>query len=382
MANKWLNYVESHADVQTTTERTMLMAIANHANAQGYCWLSRDTLAQILCLENDRSIPRIAARLEKAGLLRRVARQRSNGSDSSNGYQLLRTPARRDDRRVTHGMTPGTPAGMTPGTRGGMTVESPPLGMTVESPLEPLYNPPLEPTVRTTTIESVVVVASPNDKNADLLAENPAEIGEGTDTVEAQELQTRTTQPLSPGSAVPLSPLALRLMKYDMSEALALSLIEEYTVSRVEAVLRYMAIHRHLGIGFLRKELAEPFYVSESPVQTVSDLFDHMAPVKWDADDELEPFGLSSDVVTAWDRIHGHFMKDLGGGQIGAWLSDALLAGFADNVFYVVMESDEACGLTDLHYHRRMAAIIEQHHPGGSIQLVTMAQLKDMRAQS
>ena len=65
----------------------VLMALADAAGDDGYCWPSIPTLARKTGM-SERSVQRILRILEKSGLLKVEARFRGDGSATSNGYYL------------------------------------------------------------------------------------------------------------------------------------------------------------------------------------------------------------------------------------------------------------------------------------------------------
>jgi hypothetical protein len=69
-------------DGRTSTEKLVLLILANHADKRGFCWPSFATIAKESSLYR-RSVIRTVAKLEQDGLLRRERRF------PSNGYHLL-----------------------------------------------------------------------------------------------------------------------------------------------------------------------------------------------------------------------------------------------------------------------------------------------------
>lgn len=65
----------------------VLMALADAADDDGYCWPSIPTLARKTCLD-DRSVQRILNRLKAEDLVQMQQRFRSDGSPTSNRYRL------------------------------------------------------------------------------------------------------------------------------------------------------------------------------------------------------------------------------------------------------------------------------------------------------
>lgn len=101
------------------TLKFVLMALADAADDDGYCWPSIPTLARKTCLD-DRSVQRLLKKLKNDGLVQVHARFRNDGSPTSNGYRLpLTTPGDK--------LPPPLPAPR----RGMMTQASPPGGSNV-----------------------------------------------------------------------------------------------------------------------------------------------------------------------------------------------------------------------------------------------------------
>lgn len=170
MANKWITWGLEEAPLTNLGELLLFLIIADSANPDGYAWPGNKTLAKYMRMEG-RSVQRIMRRLEKKKLVAVFERKRKNGSDTSNGYQLLKgadtkivppddwKPVARvtdvspsphdspvippDDRRVTPPMT---------------DVSS--LGATGESSPEPLVEPSMEPKERTIAPSGAVPLSS------------------------------------------------------------------------------------------------------------------------------------------------------------------------------------------------------------------------------
>jgi hypothetical protein len=69
------------------TAKFVLMALADAADDDGFCWPSIPTLARKTCLD-DRSVQRIIKFLKEGGLVQVNRRFRRDGSPTSNGYLL------------------------------------------------------------------------------------------------------------------------------------------------------------------------------------------------------------------------------------------------------------------------------------------------------
>ena len=70
------------------TSKTVLLALADHADDDGVCWPGRQGLAQKLRI-TDRNVTRHLSRLQAIGLISSEARYRPDGSRTSNVYHLL-----------------------------------------------------------------------------------------------------------------------------------------------------------------------------------------------------------------------------------------------------------------------------------------------------
>jgi len=86
-------------------ELAVLVAIANYADDDGYCWPSRRLLQQISRMKSA-TLDRWIAHLCERGILTKHARVRENGSRSTNGYQInmsmLSPVPPRDDEGPPH----------------------------------------------------------------------------------------------------------------------------------------------------------------------------------------------------------------------------------------------------------------------------------------
>lgn len=69
------------------TLKFVLMALADAADDDGYCWPSVPTLARKTCMD-ERSVQRLLKKLKDNGLVQVQARFRNDGSPTSNGYRL------------------------------------------------------------------------------------------------------------------------------------------------------------------------------------------------------------------------------------------------------------------------------------------------------
>jgi hypothetical protein len=129
-------------------DKSVLIALADYADHEGYCYPSMKTLAQATDM-TDRHVRRCMARLEAAGLVQREERARQNGAQTSNGYRLqLRTadmvaPGPEEDTPRTHRSAPPLTNGTNPPdsqVRPPRTHESAPPGHSgppIRTPLEP-----------------------------------------------------------------------------------------------------------------------------------------------------------------------------------------------------------------------------------------------------
>lgn len=131
MATHWVKWALDSAPTHDRNELLLLVVLAEAANPEGYCWPSKKTLARAMRMD-ERSIPRIVQRLQAKKLIRVTPRQRTNGSQTSNGYQLLVAYHYKNDMDTHTDIIPS------------MTLESP-QPMTFESSLEPSVEPQKEP---------------------------------------------------------------------------------------------------------------------------------------------------------------------------------------------------------------------------------------------
>lgn len=68
-----------------TVQRFVLLALANYADQEGYCWPSYSSLAERCAISRSTAMRTVKA-LETDGWIRRQARQTAAGQPSSNGY--------------------------------------------------------------------------------------------------------------------------------------------------------------------------------------------------------------------------------------------------------------------------------------------------------
>lgn len=94
--------------------KSVLLALAYHADLQGFCFPSQKRLARMLGRDHTRSIRTHLAQLEELGVIRVIPRTRDDGSTTTNMYQLLAPaevldPIRRDgDDAPEKSLTRGT----------------------------------------------------------------------------------------------------------------------------------------------------------------------------------------------------------------------------------------------------------------------------------
>jgi len=87
--------------VPSPTAKLVLIALADHANADGECWPSMGRIAQIAGI-SDRQVSRHIQTLVDAGLVEKVDRRRRNGYLGSWNYRVLyQTPVTARDQAPT-----------------------------------------------------------------------------------------------------------------------------------------------------------------------------------------------------------------------------------------------------------------------------------------
>lgn len=94
------------------TTKLVIMALADAADDEGYCWPSIPTLANKTCMD-ERSVQRILKELKSSNFIEVQARFRSDGSPTSNKYRLalvsngdkLSLPSRQKSREVVTATT-------------------------------------------------------------------------------------------------------------------------------------------------------------------------------------------------------------------------------------------------------------------------------------
>lgn len=86
MSIKHMNLVFRNRELTGNTRLTLL-ALADNASDEGYCWPAYDTIAKKVNITR-RSAMRIIISLERAGYLTRVERHKETGDRDTNGFQL------------------------------------------------------------------------------------------------------------------------------------------------------------------------------------------------------------------------------------------------------------------------------------------------------
>ena len=90
-------------------DKIVLMAIADHADDDGYAWPGMKRIAEKCSMEK-RTVQRHVERLQEQQLLKVESRQRNDGSSSSNGYTVVMDGTKEEGVAESHppmsGMTP------------------------------------------------------------------------------------------------------------------------------------------------------------------------------------------------------------------------------------------------------------------------------------
>ena len=90
-------------------DRIVLMAIADHADDDGYAWPGMKRIAEKCSMEK-RTVQRHVEKLQEQQLLKVESRQRNDGSSSSNGYTVVMNGTKEEGVAESHppmsGMTP------------------------------------------------------------------------------------------------------------------------------------------------------------------------------------------------------------------------------------------------------------------------------------
>lgn len=118
------------------TIKFVLMALADAADDDGYCWPSIPTLARKTCMD-ERSVQRVLNDLKENAYVEINARFRNDGSPTSNGYRLtmrntgdnLSPPTRQAPHEVVTAIPPPSGAGVT------LTTTEPPINQKLSQPL-------------------------------------------------------------------------------------------------------------------------------------------------------------------------------------------------------------------------------------------------------
>jgi len=90
-------------------DKIVLMAIADHADDDGYAWPGMKRIAEKCSMEK-RTVQRHVEKLQEQQLLKVESRQRTDGSSSSNGYTVVMNGTKEEGVTLCHppmsGMTP------------------------------------------------------------------------------------------------------------------------------------------------------------------------------------------------------------------------------------------------------------------------------------
>lgn len=121
-----------------SSQKAVIISLADQANDEGVCWPSVGTIARRVCL-SERAVQTALRALEVRGLVSRRPDSRGNGSTSSNWYTINLSACR--STLAGGGCGPGAPAasGTLNHVQGGVNVLHPPGERA--SPLEPSIEP-------------------------------------------------------------------------------------------------------------------------------------------------------------------------------------------------------------------------------------------------
>lgn len=95
MSIAWMTRVWASSEPSHPTDRLMLLALADNANDEGYCWPSMATLQHKCRLQTLRGARKVLERLESCGFVQRISRPGRSNIYALNG-QRLETPERPD----------------------------------------------------------------------------------------------------------------------------------------------------------------------------------------------------------------------------------------------------------------------------------------------
>jgi len=122
-------------------DKIVLMAIADHADDDGYAWPGMKRIAEKCSMEK-RTVQRHVEKLQEQQLLKVESRQRHDGSSSSNGYTVVMNGTNREGVAESHppmsGMTPPRGTDDTPLT----VIEPSEETTTTTLTLEEVFNEP------------------------------------------------------------------------------------------------------------------------------------------------------------------------------------------------------------------------------------------------
>lgn len=88
-----------------STDKLVLLALADHSSDDGYCWPGQKGIAEKCCLTRS-TVSKSCKRLVEAGLLKIEERKRDDGTRCANGYYLLMEGVKQDHTHVSETHTP------------------------------------------------------------------------------------------------------------------------------------------------------------------------------------------------------------------------------------------------------------------------------------
>jgi GntR family transcriptional regulator len=119
-----------HRDTGSHTRKLVLLVLAEQSDVHGYSWPTHKCVAK-KCELSWETVRQCIREMEHSGLLRRITRRRDDGSQCSNGYQLLMGSEHRAGKggvvRRDGGTPPGCPGEADP-------PNEPPVRTTIEPP--------------------------------------------------------------------------------------------------------------------------------------------------------------------------------------------------------------------------------------------------------
>lgn len=125
-------------------DKLVLLALADNASDEGYCWPSWDTIMTKTGISSKSTLSLCLNRLEEAGMIRREHRKRKSGSNASNAYWVLQDDDQSSNIELCHSSNIEPPTVRISNYR----------SSNIEPPYEPSCNRHDEPSPTTSSAEN------------------------------------------------------------------------------------------------------------------------------------------------------------------------------------------------------------------------------------